>query len=368
MNCDTGEPLHVDGSQGEGGGQVVRSSLALALITGRPVVIDRIRAGRDKPGLGRQHLAAVRAAAEVGGGRGGDCELIGAEIGSRTLDFRPGPVRSGVYRFCVGTAGSATLVCQTVLPALLLADGPSTVTLEGGTHNAWAPPFDFLARTFLPLVARMGPRVTARLHTAGFYPAGGGCFTVDIEPSPRLAGFDLLERGPIRSRAVRAVVANLPRHIPEREVDTAIRKLQWPRTCGHVEEVGGPGPGNVVLIEIESECITEVVTAFGRQGLRAEQVARGAAREAQDYLDADVPVGSHLADQWLLPLGISAWQTVPGGQRGGSFRTTALTLHSITHIEILRLFLGIEIQIEASADGKTCRVVVAPGAVDKPRN
>src|SRR5262245_17441877 len=182
--------LHIDGSHGEGGGQIVRTSLALAIVTGRSVAIDNIRAGRKEPGLKRQHLTAVNAAAEICGGR-----VTGAAVGSRAVTLEPGPVRPGNYRFNVGSAGSATLVLQTVLPALLIADGPSSLMLEGGTHNPWSPPFDFLQRVYLPLVERMGPRVIARLERPGFYPKGGGRFLVSVQPSAVLRGFDLLERG-----------------------------------------------------------------------------------------------------------------------------------------------------------------------------
>jgi len=170
--------IQIEGSQGEGGGQILRSALALSLITATPFCIENIRAGRAKPGLLRQHLTAVNAAAEIG-----SAEMIGASIGSTRLEFKPGKVRAENYSFAVGTAGSATLVLQTVLPALLTHSEPSTLTLEGGTHNPFAPPYDFLARTFLPLIARMGPRVTTHLERAGFYPAGGGRFTVSIEPA-----------------------------------------------------------------------------------------------------------------------------------------------------------------------------------------
>jgi RNA 3'-terminal phosphate cyclase (ATP) len=160
--------LTIDGSQSEGGGQVLRSSLALSLVTGRPFAIENIRAGRKKPGLLRQHLTAVLAAAEVSA-----AEVEGAALASRRLLFRPGRVRAGDYAFRVGTAGSATLVLQTVLPALLLAEGESTLTLEGGTHNPMAPPVDFLENAYLPLVNRLGPRVKVQLVRPGFYPAGG---------------------------------------------------------------------------------------------------------------------------------------------------------------------------------------------------
>lgn len=348
--------IHIDGSQGEGGGQIVRSSLALALVTGRPVTIDNIRAGRDKPGLKRQHVAAVRAAAQICGG-----SVTGAEISSRSLSFEPQAVRAGQYRFSIGTAGSATLVLQTVLPALLIADGTSQLTLEGGTHNQWAPPFDFLQDAFLPLVNRMGPRVTAKLERHGFYPAGGGRFTVTIEPCAALAGFRLLQPGPLVARRVRALVANLPMHIAEREVKTALRKLAWDDQWGVLEEVDAHGPGNVVMVEVRREHVTEVFTAFGRLGKKAEHVADEVVEETLAYLQSDAPVGPHLADQLMLPLGISAWQSGDTGRRrGGSFTTTPLTDHSTTHLEVLRQFLDIDIRVDKSPAGETCCVHLSP--------
>jgi RNA 3'-terminal phosphate cyclase (ATP) len=354
--------VRVDGSQGEGGGQIVRSSLVLSMVTGRPVVIENIRAGREKPGLMRQHLTALQAAARIS-----DAQVTGAEIGSRSLTFQPGAVRPGEYAFSIGTAGSATLVLQTVLPALLIADGPSSLTLEGGTHNQWAPPFDFLQRAYLPLINRMGPRVTATLERHGFYPAGGGRFAVTIEPSPTLAGFDLLDRGEIHSRTATALVANLPRHIAEREIDTILRRMNWDKTCGHIEEVTAHGPGNVLFATLESEQVTELFTAFGRIGIRAEQVARELVRQVRDYLKTDAPVGPHLADQLLLPLGISAWQPRNGtGHQGGSFRTLPLTRHATTHIEILRRFLEIHIEVTENSERGTVTVALSRCPFDSP--
>jgi RNA 3'-terminal phosphate cyclase (ATP) len=202
--------LEIDGARGEGGGQILRSSLALSLVTGTPFRIVNIRAGRKRPGLMRQHLTAVQAAVEVGQAR-----VRGAEVGSRDLTFEPKAIRAGDYHFSVGTAGSATLVLQTVFPALALAKGPSTVTVEGGTHNPMAPPFDFLARAFLPLIERMGPRCQAVLERPGFYPAGGGRFRVSVEPAPAFARLDLRERGEIRGRRATAVVALLARSIAD---------------------------------------------------------------------------------------------------------------------------------------------------------
>src|SRR5512141_1809539 len=200
--------ITIDGSKGEGGGQILRTSLALSLVTGQPFRMERVRARRQKPGLLKQHLTAVEAAKTVG-----CAEVEGAALSSQTFEFRAGPVTPGNYRFAVGTAGSATLVLQTVLPALLAASGHSTLTLEGGTHNPMAPPFDFLAKCFIPLVHRMGPSVELDLQRHGFYPAGGGRFHARIEPVKKLSRLELLERGSIRARQARVLVSKLPEHV-----------------------------------------------------------------------------------------------------------------------------------------------------------
>jgi RNA 3'-terminal phosphate cyclase (ATP) len=268
--------LLIDGSQGEGGGQVLRSALALSMVTGTPFRIDQIRARRAKPGLLRQHLTAVQAATQVCG-----AEVLGASLGSSRLDFKPGKVRPGAYAFAVGTAGSATLVLQTVLPALLTASEPSTLTLEGGTHNPFAPPFDFLARAFLPLIGPLGPRVTVALERPGFYPAGGGRFRARIEPVPKLGRLELPERGEVRTRSARALVARLPVSIAERELAVVREQLGWSGAELRAEEIrDSAGPGNVLMLEIASEHVTEVFTGFGEKGRRAEDVARQAVEEA----------------------------------------------------------------------------------------
>jgi RNA 3'-terminal phosphate cyclase (ATP) len=324
----------IDGSQGEGGGQILRSALALSLVTGTPFRIDNIRAGRSKPGLLRQHLTAIHAATAIGG-----AETLGAVIGSSRLDFKPGKVQAGNYAFAVGTAGSATLVLQTVLPALLTLAAPSTIALEGGTHNPFAPPFDFLERAFLPLIARMGPRATVALERSGFYPAGGGHFTVNVEPAAGLGRLELMERGAVRTHCARALIAHLGGSIAERELCVVGQKLGWPRECLHVVDVkNSRGPGNVLLLEVESEHVTEVFTGFGEKGRSAEDVAHHVVEQVRDYLAANVPVGPHLADQLLLPLAIGA---------GGSFMTGDLTRHATSNIDVIKRFLpNVKILVE----------------------
>lgn len=324
--------IRIDGAQGEGGGQMLRTSLSLSLITGQPFQIENIRAGRKKPGLLRQHLAAVLAAAEIG-----QAEVDGAQLGSESLLFRPKTIKPGNYRFVIGTAGSGTLVFQTVLPALMLASGPSTIIIEGGTHNKAAPPFDFLDRTFLPFVRRMGPRVDLSLERFGFYPAGGGCFRAEITPCRKLTPLSLGARGAVVQKRVTAVVANLPAQIAKREVNTAIHMLSAPVDSRLVETKESAGPGNVVMVEIESNEVTEIFTAFGEIGITAENVAREAVREARDYLVSDSVAGEHLTDQLLLPFALAG---------AGSFTASKCNQHATTNIEIVKRFLPVCFEVE----------------------
>ncbi|HBF34676.1 TPA: RNA 3'-terminal phosphate cyclase [Candidatus Sumerlaeota bacterium] len=324
--------ITIDGSRGEGGGQILRSALALSLVTGKPFCIKNIRSKRAKPGLMRQHLTAVNAAAEVG-----NSETRGAAIGSQELFFAPQEVRHGSYNFAVGTAGSATLVLQTVLPALLLGapEQMSVLTQEGGTHNPLAPPFDFLAHAFLPLLNRMGPRIETWLDRPGFYPAGGGKFTVSIQPTPKLQRLDLLERGEIIQRSAESRVAHISIGIAEKQIGLLREKLLWPEECFHTKSVrDSQGPGNILIVEIKSEHITEVFTGFGERGVSSEQVVAGVTREVSEYLDAGVPVGPHLADQLLIPMALAG---------GGKFRTVEPTPHTSTNTEVIQQFLEIPI-------------------------
>lgn len=328
--------ITLDGSLGEGGGQVLRTALSLSLVTGKEFCIANIRANRKKPGLQNQHLQAVNAAAAVG-----QAEVEGAALNSRQLTFRPRGITHGDFHFAAGTAGSTTLILQTVLPALALAAGPSALVLEGGTHNPMAPPFDFLAKTFLPLFNRMGPTVKAKLDRYGFYPAGGGKLRVTIEPVERPERLDLLNRGNIVSCRCRALVANLPEHIGERELKVLKRKLPLQPDRAEIEIPKSHGMGNVLLVEIESANVTEVFVGFGEKGVRAEIVADRLAKDVTRYVEADVPAGEHLADQLLLPM------TLAGG---GSFVTLPLSQHALTNIEVIKQFLPVEVKVAPAAE------------------
>ncbi len=335
----------IDGAAGEGGGQILRTSLALSLVTGRAFRITNIRAGRAKPGLLRQHLTAVRAAVEIS-----DAACDGAEIGAGELVFRPGVVRAGDYRFAVGTAGSTTLVLQTILPALALAAGPSRLTLEGGTHNPLAPPFDFLARTFLPVFHRFGPRVEATLMRAGFYPAGGGQIEVDVTPTDRFVPVELLTRGAEGSRRVVAHAASLPPGVAERAFVQVDKRLRWGRAvCECIEHPAERGQGFALVGEVASKSHVEVFSAVGERGLRAEAVADRLVEQVRAYLAAGLPVGEYLTDQILLPMALAG---------GGAFRTAGLSPHARTNIGVIEAFLPVRFQQEAlNTSGLEVRVV-----------
>ncbi len=318
--------LTIDGSLGEGGGQILRTSLALAAITRTPVRIHRIRAGRAKPGLQRQHLVAVRAAARACQGR-----LEGDALGSSELTLEPQQPACGTFEFDIGSAGSTTLVLQTVLPILLHADGPSSVGIRGGTHNSMAPPVEFLQESFLPVLRRIGVSASLTLLRHGFYPAGGGAIRAEIQPWSARTALQLLERGPLLSRRAEALVANLPAHIAQREGQAVLHALQWSQQEVAGRDVEADGPGNALVARIHHTEVTAVLTAFGEQRTSAEVVAGDCCRQVRGYLASEAPVCEHLADQLLLPLALGV---------GGTFLTCAWSEHARTNALVIGRFLG----------------------------
>lgn len=332
--------LHIDGAQGEGGGQVLRTSLALSVITGRPFRISRIRGNRKKPGLMRQHLTSVRAAAEISG-----AAVTGAELHSQELTFAPSQAGAfpGTYHFAIGTAGSTSLVLQTILPPLLVAHGKSVVTLEGGTHNPMAPPFPFLDSVFVPLLRKMGASIKLEMERPGFVPAGGGRVLLEVEGGSALTPLHLEERGETEEITATAVTAGgLSGEIAKRELKAIAGKLTIaPEHMLQRTMENSTGPGNFVCIEVRSQHITELFTAVGQLGKRAEAVGNEAAMEAREYLAAGAPVGPHLADQLLLPMAIGS---------GGSYITSTPTLHTRTNIDVIQQFLDVDVKAEQVGD------------------
>ena len=316
--------IEIDGSEGEGGGQILRSSLSLSIWTQQAFRIFDVRANREPPGLKRQHLTAVKSAAEIC-----NADVVGDHIGSRELTFRPSRLNSRHYSFNIGTAGSSTLVLQTVLPPLLMGAEPSSVEIIGGTHNRGSPPFDFLERAFVPLLRRMGADITLQILRYGFYPRGGGQIRCEIRPA-RLLPLQLHERGALEQIYADAYIAALPMNIAERELNTIGESLDVRREYLHLQGLPNDmGPGNAVTITAEFANVTEVFTGFGERGVLAESVAKRAASEAREYLDATAPVGEHLADQLLLPLALAG---------SGSFVATKITDHLRSNAKVIANF------------------------------
>ncbi len=323
--------ITIDGSFGEGGGQILRTSLSLAALTGQKVRFINVRAKRKKPGLMRQHLACAKAVAEITGGT-----LDGAKLNALEFTFTPGTVRAGDYRFIIGSAGSAILLAQTVLPCLLCTDGVSHVTIEGGTHAANAPVFEYFDRVFLPCLHRMGADITAELKAIGFYPAGGGKIQLTIHPVKEWKIFELLEAGTRKKASLTAVSSGIPEKIGQDELHYCTDRLQndgWRQDARMVKSIG---PGNVLFATLEFEHITELFSVCGEYNIPRRDVGERVALMVKKYLRVQVPVGRFLADQLLLPMAIGA---------GGTFLTQAPSKHTETNIAVIRTFLK-DVKIE----------------------
>jgi len=345
--------VEIDGTFGEGGGQILRTALALSAATGKPFHISRIRGGRQKPGLRHQHLTAVRAAQTVA-----DAQVQGAELGSSDLTFFPGRVAGGDYLFDIQTAGSAMLVLQTILPPLFRADQSSTVTVRGGTHNPMSPPFDFFAETFLPSVCRMGFHASPRLVRHGFYPAGGGEVVVQIEPAKNLQPVHFTAPAGPMVLSARVVLARLPDRVWEAE-KRALESLDLDlATIERRDVTDSAGPGNCVEIVVdrgEAEPRSRsVLTAFGERGRPSAQVVEEAATYARELITSGAATDRFLADQLLIYLAMAS---------GGSFTAPSLSLHATTNIAVIEQFLPVRLATEQI--GSLHRVQCFPSELTK---
>jgi RNA 3'-terminal phosphate cyclase (ATP) len=346
------EKLVIDGSYGEGGGQILRTALALAAVTGRAIQIEKIRAGRKSPGLAAQHLTGVRAAAGVCNAR-----VTGDEPGSQTLTFVPGSLpQAGDYVFDVaearegGSAGATSLVLQTILLPLALAKGNSTVTIRGGTHVAWSPPFDYVRDVWLPALARMGLSATLELVTWGWYPLGQGEMRGTIQglgtglkPSP----LTLVERGALRRAWGRAVAANLPSHIPQRMADRARSLLAEAGVDARIEplRVRAACAGAGIFLTAEYDHVRAGFNALGAKGKPSEAVAEEAVAALLAHRDSGAALDQHLADQLVLPLALA------GGE--SRFSVEQVTRHLVTNAWVVEQFGLARVSIEGHQVGVT---------------
>lgn len=330
----------------EGGGQLLRTALSLSLCTGTAFEMQHIRAKRSRPGLMRQHLTAVGAAAQIG------CAHVdGAQLGATTLRFIPGAVNAGRYRFSIGTAGSATLVLQTVLPALWSCAEPSEVVIEGGTHNPLAPSADFIAEAYLPALRRMGVETSFVLQRHGFFPAGGGCVQLRVAPGAQLQphAFDRRDAAPRLDATV--LLAALADQIGQRELQVLADRLNLGADALHLRRaLHAQSPGNVLMLKVQGETQhTELFDALGERGLGAEQVAIGLVKQVSAYLSSSAAVGEHLSDQLLLPMALAG---------GGEFTTAFISDHLSSNARLIEKFLPVEIDW-AQVDKHCWRVTVS---------
>lgn len=346
MSNPSSSLLQISGESG--GGQLLRSALALSIVTRRPFRMVNIRGKRPKPGLMRQHLTCVKAATEICG-----AAVDGAALGSVELVFAPGKVRAGDYAFSIGSGGSTTLVFQTLLPALLHAEGDSTLRIEGGTHNPMAPPFEFIAQCFLPQLQALGVKASVSLEKHGFMQAGGGVLTAAVSPVKKWKKLKLLERGDLQETFGRVLHAHLHREIAEREIATAARVLEWETDQIDLRYANdSTGPGNALLLGARFANVCEISSGIAQMGKSAESVATGAAKGLRAYLASSAPVGVHLADQLLLPMALAG---------GGQYLTRPLSDHTRTNIELIEKFLPVRFQVDDEQAGVK-RVAVHPAS------
>ena len=323
--------LVIDGSLGEGGGQILRTALTLSMITGQGFRLKNIRAKRKKPGLMRQHLACVLAAQQI-------CpvDLEGADVGSTELSFSPqGAVQAKDILVSIGSAGSTGLIFQTLFPALALSQGPSSLTIQGGTHNPLAPCFDFLHSSYLPLANKMGFGGQATIHQHGFYPAGGGEVRFNILPSNSFNPLTLTQRGALKSLKAEIILSGLYPGVGKAEAEHLQRTLPELESIHHLTVQHPKGPGNAVLIYTQFEQHTCVFSAIGERNISSEAVVENVVDQAQAHLLSASAIDPHLADQIVLLMALG---------QGGSFTTSLITDHFKTQVDLLGKFLSRSIQ------------------------
>lgn len=336
--------MEIDGSYGEGGGQILRCSVALAALTGREVTINNIRAKRGKPGLAAQHLAAVMGVAALCDG-----DVENAFVGSTSITFRPGRVLGGSHELDVGTAGSVTLVLQSCLLASLHASAATEIEVRGGTNVQMSPPADYYLNVLIPLLGRMGYDVQMDLLSRGFYPQGGGAVRASIAPCPGLRALGLEERGRLEEVGGECFTQNLPEHVAHRMED-AVRqalldhelRLRAHRTAGH-----STGAGTALYARYQNTVLG--ADGLGKKGVPAERVGEEAAARLRQEMDGPGTLDVHAADQ-LLP-----YMALAGSP--SAFRVREVTEHLTTQMWLLRQFLDVEFVMERDRRGAKVEVM-----------
>ena len=320
--------LELDGSQGEGSGQTLRTALSLSAILQKPFSINNIRANRPKPGLQAQHLTSVNACAELCG-----AQVEGNHLNSSELSFSPGAIRSGNFSFSVGTAGSTTLVLQTLLPVALFSPGECTFSVEGGTENPFAPTSFYFTRVFLPMVSKMGVHARVRAERFGWYPKGGGKIVASVQPAKKITGLKVAKRGKLENLKGFSLTSNLPSHVRERMKSRALVQLSENSLTAKVESLNLPSvaTGAEFFLLAEFENVLAGFFALGELNKPAEKVAGESLHSFLEFQKGSSVVESHLADQLLLYCALARGQS--------SFSVEKITGHLLTNAQVIGKFL-----------------------------
>jgi RNA 3'-terminal phosphate cyclase (ATP) len=350
-NSDKGV-VHIDGSYGEGGGQILRTSLALACVLGKPVEIINIRKARERPGLQPQHLTAVLAAAAIS-----QAHVEGAELASTSISFRPRTLMGGDYELSVsekrGSAGSTSLVLQTIMLPLCFAEQRATVTVLGGTHVPWSPTFHYLKFIFLPMLSRINAKIDIDIKKWGYYPGGGGIVTASVVPCGKIFPISILSRGKLSRVTGLSAVANLPRDIAVRQRNRAVNELLKKGIDANMEIVAAPSPGKGTFVFLKAEFENSIAgfDALGAIGKRAEEVADEACQSLLIYVNSSGALDPHLADQIIPYLAL--------GRGDSEFTTSSITRHLITNIWVVKQFLDVDVQVQGR-EGDAGQITIKP--------
>jgi RNA 3'-terminal phosphate cyclase (ATP) len=331
--------IEIDGSFGEGGGQILRTALSLSCITGCGLNLFNIRKSRKKPGLMQQHLTCVNAISEIC-----NAEVLGNEAGSTELTFVPRKIKSGNYYFDIKTAGSSSLVIQTLLPPLLFADKPSHIRIKGGTHVPFSPPYDYISEVFIPMLNRIGIKAESSISKYGFYPKGGGEVSFKIFPAEKITGMHAVSKGNLFSITGHSAVSNLPIHIAERQKDSLIQNLSPLTAKINILEVPSFGQGTFVFLKGEYEYILTGFSSLGERGKRAEDVGNEAASLFKHSHNTSACLDPHLADQMVIYLCLA--------KKDSTFTTSRITQHLLTNLWTIEKFLKIRYDIEGTLDSE----------------
>jgi RNA 3'-terminal phosphate cyclase (ATP) len=340
--------LEIDGSSGEGGGQVLRTSLSLSCLLNKPFRIFNIRIKRKKPGLMPQHLMGIRALKLIS-----DARVEGDSVGSTELLFEPHEVKAGEYFFDIGTAGSTSLLFQAILPPLILLKNKSTLSLKGGTHVPLSPPFHYISEVFIPMLKKIGINARSTIESYGFYPKGGGKVKIEVMPSAEIKGMNFLKRGKIKKLKGLSGVGNLPISIAERQREAALRVIASEGLEAEIDtlSVPTPGQGTFIFLEVETDNCLAGFSSLGERGKRAEVVGNEVAQKFLNYYSTEACLDHNMADQIVLYLAIA--------QEESSFTTSEISNHLLTNLWVIEKFLNARYVVEGEI-GRPGKIIISP--------